>query len=72
MCLMALDSMQVLEEHRRVFEYNIAIVRGFHVGYGRFILALQKLVPSWLYVAGILLVVIAWTAVFFSGKYRLR
>ena len=64
--------MQVLQEHRRVFEYNIAIVRGFHVGYGRFIMALQRLIPSWLYIAGILIIVVAWLAFYYSGKYTPR
>ena len=59
------DLVQVLQEHRKVFEYNIAIIRGFHVGYRRFIIALQKLIPSWVYFAAVLVIVIAW-AIWYS------
>lgn len=60
--------MQVLQEHRKVFEYNIAIVRGFHVGYGRFVFALQKLIPSWVYIAGILAMLAVWTTYYLSTR----
>lgn len=59
---------QVLQEHRKVFEYNIAIVRGFHVGYGRFVFALQKLIPSWVYIAGILAMLAVWTTYYLSTR----
>ena len=60
--------MQVLQEHKRAFEYNIAIVQDFKVGYRRFLLAVQKLIPSWVYLAGILAIVAAWVAFYMSGK----
>lgn len=60
--------MQVLQEHKRAFEYNIAIVKDFKVGYRRFLLAMQKLVPSWVYLAGILAIIVAWIAYFLSGR----
>ena len=60
--------MQVLQEHKLVFEYNIAIVKGFKVGYKRFLLAMQKLIPSWVYLAGIVAIVAAWIAYYMSGR----
>lgn len=63
--------MQVLQEHRKAFEYNIAIVKDFKVGYGRFAFALQKLIPSWAYLAGILVIVAVWTVYYLSGRTRL-
>ena len=62
--------MQVLQEHRKVFEYNIAIIRGFHVGYRRYISALQKLVPTWLYLAGIVIIVTAWIVWYCNSGFR--
>ncbi len=62
--------LQVLQEHRRAFEYNIAIVKDFRVGYARFIYALQKLIPSWVYVAGILAIIAVWTMYYLSGRLR--
>lgn len=59
--------MQVLQEHKRAFEYNIAIVKDFKVGYKRFLFAIQKLIPSWVYLAGILAIVAAWAAFYLSG-----
>ncbi|KAL0034276.1 hypothetical protein WJX77_006558 [Trebouxia sp. C0004] len=61
---------EVLQEHRRAFEYNIAIVKEFHVGYGRFAFALQKLIPSWVYLAGILAIIAVWTLYYLSGRSR--
>lgn len=62
--------MQVLQEHCRAFEYNIAIVKDFRVSYGRFAFALQKLIPSWVYLAGILAIIAVWTLYYLSGRSR--
>lgn len=62
--------MQVLQEHKRAFEYNIAILKNFKVGYTRFLLALQKLIPSWVYLAGILAIIAAWIAYYMSGRWQ--
>ncbi|KAL3132683.1 hypothetical protein ABBQ32_009197 [Trebouxia sp. C0010 RCD-2024] len=61
---------EVLQEHKRAFEYNIAILKNFKVGYTRFLLALQKLIPSWVYLAGILAIIAAWIAYYMSGRWQ--
>ena len=61
---------QVLQEHKRAFDYNIAILKGFKVGYKRFLLAVQKLIPSWVYLAGIFAMVPAWIAYYMSARQR--
>lgn len=60
--------MQVLQEHEKAFEYNIAIVKDFDVGYKRFLFAIQKLIPSWVYMAGVLAIVAVWAALYMSGR----
>lgn len=60
--------MQVLQEHKRAFEYNIAIVKDFKVGYRRFLFAMQRLIPGWVYLAGILAIIAAWVAFYVSGR----
>ena len=46
-----LCGLQVLNEHSKVFEFNIAIVKQFNVGYRQYGAALLQFVPTWAYVA---------------------
>lgn len=48
---------QVLQEHAKVFEFNIAIVKQFDVGYRQYTSALLEFLPKWAYVAFILVIV---------------
>ena len=41
----------MLQEHVKVFEYNIAIVKQFDVGYRQYGSALLEFLPKWLYIA---------------------
>lgn len=48
----------MLQEHAKVFEYNIAIVKQFTVGYQQYGGALLEYVPRWTY-AAVLLAILA-------------
>ena len=48
--------MQVLQEHAKVFEFNIAIVKQFDVGYKQYTTALLGYLPKWAYLALILVI----------------